>query len=781
MRRFRTLLIDIVLIAILIGGLLAFWGLRSTNSQEDIPATIRVSKGQVSILDTFTKSESEGSGVLSLNVGQDLRVDAGSDAFLFYADGSVSRITGPAEVSLLQSQRTVNKPAILTSISRKLFQKTPSSPAETRIEVKARVVRGDVITRTAAPAADVRFELLGPGVIVSPKTADQGKISFAMTVPEKGDIAVEVGQGQVRVGMVSLDNGQAVPVIVPVLASKQGLNVTRLPEDKEKAGEVNDLIDRVDAAMPGLRPGLGPVTAEGIDFREVTGSDIAYFAGERVDGKPLKPAPAVVTRNVTTTTITERVITPMTFDYTITDRDIANAISDDFPGDPEVHILPGSVVEFQYWGMTYICSINLVDGRLQITGLPLGFDPPQIQEAIEDNLHSDQRLTLLSVVSSEGKATVTYTDDVVTTMNRTIDDQAAVPASLPHTSTYFRSISTPREISTDWKVVGSNALLAILIAIVVSQLGGILNSFVSKHEAHITRAYNPAAKAGRGVWNGLCTVGRALRWLSPGPFARAVWLMFIFGAVYSFLAVGKGLMGPGGLTVLLTLSFTAGFMALYSPWVKSFIARKMKVDARVGLHPGQLGVAIFSVGVSRGLAFKPGLMLGSPGGLKKGEKPLTDRQDMILESLSLVALVILAILAWTLVFFLPQIGMEPWAADFFKIAHGFVSGLQDWSLAIFAIAVQAVFFGLLPLPRCFGAKLMKKKIIIWVTAFTVTSFVFIHTMINKQGSIQDLTTKMIMMLIIVAIFEVTVFVYKIYQWRRGKGQPKGQDPVAPAA
>ncbi|MBI4298105.1 MAG: hypothetical protein HY676_06210 [Chloroflexi bacterium] len=779
MRRLWSLFMDLVFLAILIAVIVALWGLRSTNSQEDIPATVRVSKGQVSIVDTATKAEYKGSGVLNLNVGQELRLDAGGDAFVFYADGSISRLTGPAGLNLAESRRTIKKPAILTSVSGKLFHKPPPPPAETLIAVTAQVLKGDVITRTTPSSNTSHFEIRGSGVIVSPKAADQGKISFAITVPESGDVSIEVGQGQVAVGMISLVEGKAVPVVVPLLASKQGIMVPAMPADKVNSSDVTRLIEKVAPAIPALKSGSGPVTAEGIDFKEVTTADIAYFVAERLDGEPLAPPPDVVTQNVTdTTVITEKVITPGTFDIIITDQSIADSIPAGFPGDPKVHILPGSVVQVEYWGMTLICSIDIVHGRAQFNGLPLGIDPPQIEKAIKDALGTDELPTLLSIVSSDGKATVSYTKDIITTRTTTVENEVAIPESLPHTSTYFRSIPTPREISTDWKVVGSNALLALLVTFVVSVLAGWVNSFVGGYEKHFARAYNPFVKAGRGVWKGLSIVGRALRWFSPGPLTRGVWMMFVFGAVYSLLAVGKGLLGPNGLTLLLTLSFTTGFMALYTPWIKSFIARRMKLDARVGLRPGQLGVAIVSVGISRGLAFKPGLILGSPGGLKMGEKSLTQRQKAILDALSLVALGVLAAGAWVLVLFLPQIGAQSWAAGFFKTARGFVSGLQDWGLAVFAVAVQTVFIGLLPWPKSFGANMLKKMMIIWALAFATSSFVFIHTMLNKQKTIMDLTTNMIVTLVVVVVLALLAFGYK---WRKGKSQPKGHESVTPAA
>jgi len=202
-------------------------------------------------------------------------------------------------------------------------------------------------------------------------------------------------------------------------------------------------------------------------------------------------------------------------------------------------------------------------------------------------------------------------------------------------------------------------------------------------------------------------------------------------------------------------------MAIYGPWVRAFVARRMKLAAKVGLYPGQLGVAVIWVAVSRVFAFKPGLILGSPGGLKLDGQGPSERQKFWMEVFGVLSLVILGAFAWVLVFFLPEIGAQSWAAGFFKTAKGFVSGLQDWSLAIFAVAVQGIFFALLPRPKSFGLELLKKQRFAWGAAFAISSFVFIYTLLNKQKSIMDLTTNMIITVVLIGVLALLAFGYRL--------------------
>ncbi len=765
MRFLRVLLLDILLLALLIAGLIALWGLRGTTSQEDVPVTIRVTKGQVAIIDPRTEDEERGGGLQTLRIGQRVRVDAGSDAFLFYPNGSISRITGPGELVLEQSQRTVRKPPILTRVRSKLFGSDPPPPGEVKLVVRARLLSGSAVTRAAAPASSGSvFEVTGPGVIVAPSAA-----SFALTIPERGEVAIEVGQGQVAVGIVSITDGAAIPIVVPQLVSRTGISVPLLAPEKAASPKVRGLAERVALALPDLAGRSGPVSAQGIDFRDVTNAEIRHFVGERVDGRPVVAAAiAPARRTVNTTGIEEAVRVPGTESTVITDKMVADATPTGLPGSPKVHFLPGGVVQVDYGGLTFVASLNVVNGRVEIRGLPVSIDPPQIEDAIKKTLGLQELPAVLSIVSQDGQAAITYAKDTVVTsrVDAISGEEEPVPDSLPHNATYFKSIPTPRELSTDWEVVGSNALIAAVITLLALTFAGFATSLVREQEERIARLYAPVVRMAKTIQRWAAPLVKVLGWLKPGPVTRGVLMMFVFGAVYSFLALGKGLFGPGGLAVLLTLSFTSGFLALYDPWVRAFFARRMRIAARVGLNPGQLGVSMLTVGVSRAFAFKPGLMLGLPGGLKLPAGALTDRQKFTLNIASLLFLVLLGALAWALVYLLPQIAVQSWAQGFFKTARGFVSGVQDWSLVIFAIVVQRLLFGLLPLPGSAGQDLMKRTLIGWIIPFALAAFVFVHTQLNRTQPIQDLTPKMYTTVIVAVALGSLALAYRRYQGRK---------------
>ncbi len=118
MRRVVGLIADVVLLGAVILGLVALWGFRATDSEDDVSATVRVVQGLAIAIEPHGNREHSLGNPGSLKPGELLRVARGGDAFVFFADGSVSRLTGPAELKLEQSRRIVNKPAIGTCQAR---------------------------------------------------------------------------------------------------------------------------------------------------------------------------------------------------------------------------------------------------------------------------------------------------------------------------------------------------------------------------------------------------------------------------------------------------------------------------------------------------------------------------------------------------------------------------------------------------------------------------------------------------------------------------------------
>jgi hypothetical protein len=392
----------------------------------------------------------------------------------------------------------------------------------------------------------------------------------------------------------------------------------------------------------------------------------------------------------------------------------------------------------------------------------------QLSTAVAQRLETkNQELpALLSIASEPGKVTVTYLKDTVVKRTRVVDEvteEIPVPPSLPHTAEYFTSIATPREVSTEWKVVGSNVLLAAGLTVLAGVLAGFASNFVAAREEHMAGRLSRLGDRVRRLtgWGGIHWA--PLSWISGARITRAVLLMFVFGALYSFLANGSGLLGPNGLIILVTLSLTAGFFALYEPWVRAFFARRMKIAAKVALFPGQLLVGLLSVGASRLFSFQPGLMLGQPGGLQMPEAGSTAKQKFTLNVLALLSIALLGAVAWGVVFILPQIATLESAQGFFRTAGGFTSGLQDWCLAAFAMAVQRVFFGLLPLPKSTGDEFRRKNLIVWAIPFGLAAFVFIHTQLNTQRSFTDFTPQVLATFVVALVLGGAAQLYTMRQ------------------
>ncbi len=666
--------------------------------------------------------------------------------------------------------RDLGREGILSGVLSSINGSTPPPPAATKILVKANLLRGEAVIKAAATGGSP-LVVRAPRAVVSASGS-----SFILTVPEFGDTSVEVGQGPVAVGMVSMRDGVAVTVVIPALGSQKGVLVPLPPAGNADSAQISGLLDRVEAAIPQLAGASGQMSVHGIDFHEVSGGDIAYFVDDRtVAAAAPQPAPRVMTPS----SVDVFMVVPGSKTITVTDRDIQENMPVNLPGNPSIRILSGGTAAVEAGGLSFTTLVEIVDGRLEIHGLPFGLSVAERWSRLFEQrfgAENQELPLLLSIASEPGRATITYLTEtrvMRTVLANEVKEESLVPSSLPHTSEYFKSIPTPREVSTDWKVIGSNVLLAAGLTIFAGVLAGFASNFVKEREDRMAGRLSRMVDWAKRLfqWSGIRWA--PISWISGARISRAVLSMLVFGALYSFMAGGSGLLGPGGLVILITLSFTCGFFALYEPWVRAFFARRMKIAARVALFPGQILVGLLSVFASRLFAFQPGLMLGQPGGLKMPEEGPTAQQKLKLNVLALSFVALLGAVAWAVVFILPQLSTQASLRGFLRVVPGFTSGLQDWCLAAFAMATQRVFLGLLPLPKSTGDEFLRKNVIVWAIPFALVAFVFIHTQLNKERSFVDFTPQVLATFVVALVLGGAAQIYTMRQnSRRSSGSKR---------
>ncbi|MBI4312420.1 MAG: hypothetical protein HY681_11655 [Chloroflexi bacterium] len=769
---------DVVLLGALAVVLVALWGLREVDTQEDVPASVRVINGKAAVMDGGGQVLVRGGGLLSLQPGQRLKAEREAEVFLHYPDGSVSRLSPTAEVLLQESQRSIKKPAILAGVLARLSSSPPPSPAEVRLSVEARVLKGEVATKAAAPAPGSSFRLFGPGMVVLAQNA-----SYALTVPEAGDVSLEVGQGPIGAAFVSAQGGSLVPVVVPELASRTGVSIPLPPPSAADLPTTQALVAKLAAAAPELRRASGEVSVEGIAFREVTSGAVRHFVSDSAGGPQASTAASQSVQPESAAGQVEQAVKPPGVqEFRLNDADLLRALPASLASQVSAHILPGGVLRLEYRGATFLASFHIEDGRAVVQGLPFGFNPQQMEDAVKQQLGRSGAPSLLSIASQEGIATITYETEATPAPAEA--QETIEPPSLPHMADYFKSIPNPREISTDWKVVGSNVLLATVITVLIRVFTGFAANFVRQQEERVLQLYAPLLRIGKSLVGPFAAVGSVLRWFAPGPIATFALMMFLFGAIYSFLSKGQDVLAPSGLVVFVTLSLTSGFMALYDMRVRALVAKRLKIAAKDGLYYGQTGIAVVTVGISRVFSLSPGLMLGTMAGVKLPKEGVTARHKFILNMVSLASIAFLGALAWAGVYLLVQASAQPWAQGVFRVARGVSSGVQDWGLAIFAMAVQRAFFPLLPLPGNAGQDLLRRRWWVWGAVFALALFVFLHTQLNQKKNVTELTPQTYLTLGIAVALGGLAQLYTMRQSRKKKGgeqEAAGAERTAPAA
>lgn len=159
-------------------------------------------------------------------------------------------------------------------------------------------------------------------------------------------------------------------------------------------------------------------------------------------------------------------------------------------------------------------------------------------------------------------------------------------------------------------------------------------------------------------------------------------------------------------------------------------------------------------------------MLGKLSELAMPEQGPTPKQKLTLGVVSLVSVAGLGTAAWGVAFALPIVSQQQWAQGYFRTAQGLTSWIQDWCLAAFAMAVQRVFAELLPLPKSTGQEIMQRNLLVWGIPFALALFLFIHTQMNKQKGLLELTPQVYVTFAAVLLLGVAAQVYTIREGRK---------------
>ncbi|MBI2856158.1 MAG: hypothetical protein HYX93_04860 [Chloroflexi bacterium] len=702
-RLFLNLLVLILVVALIVG----FWGARAVSQDRDTSLEVTVLDGAVQIAQEGLEGETDLAG--SVPLGGLLRVPAGSAAYLSFSDGSSARMKGPGELVLRRSHTFVQKPAPLEEYLERIGLVSKLTVPRVRQEVEVTLLSGEMLVE-AAPAAspDSVFRLWFPAGVVQTEDA----VLRVKATPE--ETTVQVGLGEASVGLLTHVEGEPALLAIPSLPTQREISAPSYT-----GPSATELVEGVADALPMLSGAFLPTNIDGIEYTPLSG-DVPFFVGYTTGTAPGRDTGASIHERA----LSDAPAPPSAQVRRFTDADFNGKL----PTGWTAHILPGNALTGKAAGSKYLATATVSKGRLMVNGLPLGVD---VGPYLTDLPY------ILSIHTAEGEAVVTYLPEA--TAPPTTADEA--PKSLVRSHRYFEDIPTPREVSTDPGVVGTNAGFAGATALVVMALRGMVNALLRREERTLGRAFAPLGRLLRGAFGGVTNVLTWLRRRFPLGILEAGVVLLAYGLIYSFLAQKDGVFGTNGVFILVSMSLTIGLVSLSDPYGRAIAGKIWRIPTQAGAYPGNLLIALGSVGTSRLLSLTPGLIFGTPGGLRELPESLGSRDRRILAIAGFAGTATLAVVSWGATLYLPTLETSEEGHKILQLMGPLASQLQDILLLIFVACLQRMAFGLLPMPGTVGNALLRWNKMAWVLIFGVMTLALWHFFLNKDSDVPQMVSE----------------------------------------
>ena len=751
-KRFLKLVLNTIAVIVVVVVVIVFWGARPVVEDKDVSVKVTVSEGHIQLVHGEEVSDVDLSG--EILKGGVARIPSGGVALLSFTDGSSARVDGPAELEVRQSHSFLSKPPPLRQLLARIGLSGGPDEVQIRKNVDVALASGTVLVQVApAASAESSFRIASPGATVIGHDAVY-RITQTSTTSN-----VQAGRGGPALGMLASIEGKPALVVVPEIPDQHEIEV--LTYTGPDAGALMDSLER---ALATIQPYQGPAVVDSIEFTPVS-EDVSYFLGQpSADGTG--PASVEKPTIASSADAQQYILSTEAVVQLITDQDVLERL----PAGWSAHILPGNAMKVSGNGMTFVLTASVSDGRIKVDGLPLGFDLGQYMTDVP---------YVLGILTSDGVMEVTYLPDTFVPEPEVEEER---PVSVPHVDSYFNSIPSIREISLEPQVIGTNAFFAVLTSLVVAALGALTNALLRREEDTLGLVFRPLSRSIGRIITGIASGLSWLRRIVPLAALEVVLVLLAYGVIYSFLAQDRGIFGPNGLFILVSLTLSVGLVSMAGPYARAIAARFLRVPAKAGVFPANMLIAAGSVAVSRLFSLTPGLILGTPGGLRRDPEGFSNRDRSILAVAGFTGVGVVAGLSWAGAMYAPRLTELP-VAWMSGISSSLASALQDILLLTFAAALQGVAFGLLPFFRLPGRAIFQWSKPLWALLFSIVALAVWHVFLNKSDTAPDMVSKNAILFVGamtgVAALLVLVGLYLRFRRRRSRQAQATSDSPEP--
>lgn len=344
---------------------------------------------------------------------------------------------------------------------------------------------------------------------------------------------------------------------------------------------------------------------------------------------------------------------------------------------------------------------------------------------------------------------------------------------------FYTTLPTPLEISTDPAVVGTNAFLAVLLALLFGLTSTVFNDTLNQHQGAIRNTF--LGRVGGAIKRLGTALGRPAG--PPGSRTRRILtyvrvgiFLLVTALIASFLEPAFLPLSWAGVGLFFSMLLSIGLVNLVYEGVQIWRARRLQFPAALELNPAGIVVALGCVFFSRLVGFVPGYLYGTPGGYAlEEEAEMSRRREATIAGAGLGAAALLALLAWglTLPTDLAQTALG--ATGVIGFLRGIAGGLQSVLLTLFFVGLEVVFLELFPLGPTSGTALFRWNKVVWGIAFAVAAFLGLHTLFTPEsaylGAMRQHSLQLLLALL--ALYSaLTVGLWYLFEGRRRRREAR---------
>ena len=329
---------------------------------------------------------------------------------------------------------------------------------------------------------------------------------------------------------------------------------------------------------------------------------------------------------------------------------------------------------------------------------------------------------------------------------------------LRHVAELPADVVTPIDISLDTAVVGSNFLLALLLALLFGTTQAAFDGTVEARE----RAFRGRLPRLTG-WVGAL---RATELLSRFPriamLVLAPLVLIVYGLAFSILDSDHGVPSKELLFLVLSLGLSVGIIELGDDVGKWWWARRLGASSKFVFRPVNMAVAFGVAAASRVLAVVPGFIIGVPGGVEVDDDHSSQREKALFPMAGWIGVLVFATLAWILSAFLTVA-----ASNGTRILGIEAPYIHDFLLIVWLTGIEIMFFDMVPWWGTGGHGLYRYSKVVWAVAFGLIGFMAWHTLLNPNANLIEVFSeaRVGVVLAVIAVFSIGMLLFWLWQIR----------------